>query len=368
MKLIFYISGHGYGHAVRDIEIVKSLLTLQPNTEIHFRTAAPKWLFEPLLRDRIVYHERELDFGVKQNNSFSADVQATYDGYAALLDQQENLIDEEVQFLSGVQPDVILSDITPFAFDAAANYGLSAIGIGNFSWDWIYSGFLNDMPQFERIINDIKNSYAKADRLWRIPFYGDMSAFRNIENVPLIGRRATMPRSAVRRHLGIPDSTDSKYVLLGLRAADLAGVEWKTVESMKNMTFVAVSRDITLKNCIHLKEGDMPFEDVLNACDAVLSKPGYSMVSEVIVNQTPMVYVPRNDFLEDEELIRGLQEYAVCEELSQHDFFAGNWHGAFDRLFAKELHWNTIRTDGAPVIAQKICSITNLEYINGVDV
>ncbi len=356
VKLIFYISGHGYGHAVRDIEIIKTLRARKPDVEIHIRTKAPKWLFEPLLSNRIFYHERELDFGVRQKNSFSADVLSTYNGYAALIAVKEKLIQEEVQFLITVQPDVILSDITPFAFDAAADYGLPAIGIGNFSWDWIYSGFLNDMPQFERIINDIKNSYAKADSLWRIPFYGDMSAFPTIENVPLIGRSAAMPGGEVRRQLGISDPSHSKYVLLGLRAADLANVDWHKVGALYDITFIAVSRDIHLKNCIHLKEGDLPFEDVLNACDAVLSKPGYSMVSEVIVNQTPIVYVPRNDFLEDAELIRGLQEYAVCEEVSQKDFFAGNWQGAFDRLFAKQLNWKDIRTDGAELVARKIVS------------
>ena len=359
MKLIFYISGHGYGHAVRDIEIIKTLQAQEPDVEIHIRTKAPKWLFEPLLNEQIQYHERELDFGVKQKNSFSADVLSTYNGYAALIAVKEKLIQEEVRFLITVQPDVILSDITPFAFDAADEYGLSAIGIGNFSWDWIYSGFLNELTQFKWIIQDIKNSYARADSLWRIPFYGDMSAFPNIENVPLIGRSATMSGGEVRQKLGISDPSDSKYVLLGLRAADLADVNWQKVGALQNITFIAVSRDINLTNCIHLKEGDLPFEDVLNACDAVLSKPGYSIVSEVIVNQTPIVYVPRNDFLEDAELIRGLQEYAVCEELSQKDFFAGNWQGAFDRLFAKSMKWKNIRTDGARVIAQRICSIKN---------
>ncbi len=353
MKLIFYISGHGFGHAVRDIEIVKSLLNIQPDAEIHFRTAAAPWLFEPLLTHRVRYHHRELDFGVFQTNSFSADKQGTFDRYQRIIQQKDKLIEEEIEFLQQVQPDIILSDITPIAFDAADAFGQKAIAIGNFSWDWIYSDFLNDMPEFSEIIQDIQQSYKKAERLWRIPFYGDMDIFPNPENVPLVARKAFLPVDQVRQQLGIKNQ-HNKYVLLALRMTDLQDVNWQRIEKLRGITFIAMSRDIKLKNCLHLQENKLPFEDVLNACDAVLSKPGYSIVSEILANRTPMIYVPRQDFLEDPILIHGLKTLAVSEELSQGDYYAGHWQPSFDRLFASTDSWQEIRLDGADVIARKI--------------
>ncbi|MBN1561428.1 hypothetical protein JW998_14330, partial [candidate division KSB1 bacterium] len=298
MKLVFYISGHGYGHAVRDIEIIKSLIKMTADAEIHFRTRAPQWLFKSLSNARIFYHERELDFGVRQKNSFSADKKATFDEYANLIRQKETLIEEEFLFLQSVQPDIILSDITPFAFDAAEAFGKKAIAIGNFSWDWIYTPYLEQFPDYAWVVENIKSSYAKAERLWRIPFYGDMSVFPHIEDVPLVGRRAQMPTPVVRERLGMSQKGAHKYVLLGLRTADLVGVEWGRIEKMP-VVFVAVSRDIQIANCLHIEEASLPFEDVLHACDAVLSKPGYSIVSEVLINRTPIVYIPRSDFVED---------------------------------------------------------------------
>ncbi len=353
MKVVFYISGHGYGHAVRDIEIIKSLLSIQPNAEIHFRTKAPRWLFGPLLGDAVKYHERELDFGVVQKTSFSADKKATFNRYLDLIRMRDILIEQEIDFLETIQPDVILSDITPLAFDAAEAFGTKAIAIGNFSWDWIYSDFVSDIAEFKNVIHNIQNSYKKAEQLWRIPFYGDMGIFPNIENVPLVGRKATKPADVTRQQLGLKND-QTKYVLLGLRLADLENVDWQQVENMFGITFVAVSRDIMLTNCLHLTEKDVPFENVLNACDAVLSKPGYSIVSEVLVNRTPMIYIPRRDFLEDPILIDALNNMAIAEELSQDDFYAGNWRASFDRLFARDKRWADIRVDGANVIAQKI--------------
>lgn len=354
MRIVFYISGHGYGHAVRDIEITKSLLKIEPKAHVHFRTCAPQWLFEPLLSERIDYVQRELDFGVRQKNSFSADKQQTFAGYADLLRRKERLVAQEVEFLKAQKPDVILSDITPFAFDAAEAYGKKAVAVGNFSWDWIYSDYLGELPQYDFVVRDIRASYAKAERLYRLPFYGDMSALPNIENTPLVGRKAGSSAAALRRRLGIPVDDGKKYVLLGLRMNDLQGADFGPTQAMDGVGFVAVSRDVAAPNCLHLKEGQAPYEDVLNACDAVLSKPGYSMVSEVIVNRTPIVYVPRKDFVEDPPLIAGLQKFAVCEQMSQEDYFAGAWRGAFERLFDKQNVWPEIEYNGAEVIAGKI--------------
>jgi hypothetical protein len=354
VTLVFYISGHGYGHAVRDIEIIKALLRQNPQLTVHVSTCAPRWLFDPLPAGRVFYHERELDFGVLQENSFSADKAATLQRYAQLIERKEQLLDEEMAFLRNVSADIIVSDITPLAFDAAARFGKKASAIGNFSWDWIYADYLDDFPQFEFVVEDIRRSYQQAARLLRIPFYGDMSVFPRIENVPLVARRATESSETTRGKLGIPVHSAKKYVLLGLRMSDLDGVNWRCVEEIQNIVFIAISRDVPLKNCLHIEEGFFPFENVLNACDAVLSKPGYSMVSELIANQTPLLYVPRRDFAEDPVLIQGLQDYAVCEELTQQEFKEGSWQQALQQLFEKPTVWPLIRCDGAEVIAKKL--------------
>ena len=350
LTIVFYISGHGYGHAVRDIEIIRALLRKNQEAVVHVRTGAAQWLFDEL-SERVVYHHRELDFGVHQQTSFSADREGTFRRYAELIERKEELLRQEVAFLEQVRAEMVVSDITPFAFDAAARYGKPATAVGNFSWDWIYADYLNDLPQFAFVVEDIRASYRQAARLLRIPFYGDMTAFTAIENVPLAARQAGQPKALIRRNLGFTDT--GRYVLLGLRINDFEGVDWRRAEQAP-VTFVAVAREVPLKNCVNIVEGTLPFVNILAACDAVLSKPGYSMVSEVIANRTPLLYVPRRDFAEDPVLIQGLRDYAVCEELPQEQFRAGDWSEALGRLLAKPAVWPIIRTDGAEVIAGKL--------------
>ncbi len=34
-RILFYISGHGYGHATRMVEVIKQIHRQEPETEIH---------------------------------------------------------------------------------------------------------------------------------------------------------------------------------------------------------------------------------------------------------------------------------------------------------------------------------------------
>ncbi|MDZ7316010.1 MAG: hypothetical protein ONA69_01130 [candidate division KSB1 bacterium] len=354
MTIVFYISGHGYGHAVRDIEIIKELLRQRPDAVVHVRTAAWPQLFDKLPKHRVVYHRRELDFGIKQPNSFDVDCEATLLAYAELIRVKERLISEEIAFLHSVAADLIVSDITPFAFDAAAGYGKPATAVGNFSWDWIYADYVARMPQYAFVVEDIRASYRQAARLLRLPFYGDMSAFAQIEDVPLVARLAERSGTEVRRLAGM--TSDEPYLMLGLRMADMESVEWRRLDEELSAISVAVGRDVPLQRCLRLDEQSLTFEEILAACDAVLSKPGYSMVAESLANRTPLLYVRRRDNAEDAALIDGLQRYGVCEELAWDDFLAGRWCDALRRLLNKPQNWPPLRIDGAAVIAEKLLS------------
>ena len=46
----FYISGHGFGHASRQIEVINAFGVLRPDVRIVVRTSASAWLFERTVR------------------------------------------------------------------------------------------------------------------------------------------------------------------------------------------------------------------------------------------------------------------------------------------------------------------------------
>src|SRR5262245_37284332 len=77
MNLVFYISGHGLGHATRDIELIKAIVARAPGTRVTVRTSAPRWVFDVNAPGIIDYQPGDVDTGVVQLDTIRIDEDAT---------------------------------------------------------------------------------------------------------------------------------------------------------------------------------------------------------------------------------------------------------------------------------------------------
>ncbi len=352
MNWVYYITGHGYGHIVRSVEIIKSICKFDPMATVHIRTTAFEWLFSDVLGETVFLHKSKLDIGVLQKNSFTVDKPATLKANQELLQNKKILIDIEFNFLQQNQIDIALADIPPLAFEIAEKANIPCYAVGNFSWDWIYSDFVDELPSFREIIKDIKNAYSKATCLFQLPFSGDMSVFPKSISTPLVARKAQISKQEARKILGLHDS--DTLVLIALRSQDIEQVNWNNVGRLKNYKFLISSKRIDQPNFIHIPEGTLSFTDILNACDMVVSKPGYSLLSECIANQIPILYIPRQHFIEDVPLIRALKQDFKSQELDYSSFIKGDWQADLDQLLHCDKKWKSIRNDGADFIIKEV--------------
>ena len=348
MNIIYYITGHGYGHAVRSIEIIKHLLDQDTSCNVHIRTKAPQWLFSVLPEHRTTYQEVTLDYGVLQKDSFHVDKPATLQANLDLIAQAPSLVKNELLNLESLNPDGIVSDITPLAFEIAEQLSVPAAAVGNFSWDWIYSPFLDEYPAFEPVIEFIRQHYAKAKHLYRLPFYGDMSAFPNIVDVPLVCRKSDAKAQSVKNRLGI----EKEILLIALRENDLTHVNWNNVTLPPELVGLATFH-IPHPQFKQIKEGVYFFQDLVKTAKIALSKPGYGIVSDCIANQTRLLYIPRNDFAEEPVLQSALANYATSEKIERQDLMAGHWQ-ALETLLKKPQHWPKMDLSGAEFTAKEI--------------
>jgi hypothetical protein len=63
------------------------------------------------------------------------------------------------------------------------------------------------------------------------------------------------------------------------------------------------------------------FTDALRSSDVVLTKPGYGTFSEAAVNGVPVLFVPRPDWPESQEMIAWLSEHGQCQPIAAEDLF-----------------------------------------------
>ena len=62
--IAFYTSGHGFGHASRDIEVLNELGRRRPDIGVIVRTAAPRWMFDLTMTRTVDWRPRESDTGI----------------------------------------------------------------------------------------------------------------------------------------------------------------------------------------------------------------------------------------------------------------------------------------------------------------
>ena len=84
VRICFYTTGHGFGHAARDLAVVERLLD-DGRVQVEVRTSTPRWFFDDLLGRRFTYAEVDLDPGVVQSDSFNHDLPATAAAWEALM-------------------------------------------------------------------------------------------------------------------------------------------------------------------------------------------------------------------------------------------------------------------------------------------
>lgn len=361
MKILYYISGHGLGHATREVAIMSSLLRKDPETQIFARTKVNESLFSKFPKDAFHHFYTSIDVGVVERDIFSQDIAATLEQYEKIIETKDSIVNRELTFCRNERIDLIVSDIPPLASEIGAAGNIPSIAIGNFSWDFIYEPYVNAYPRFKRVIEEIQSQYRKTNLLLRLPLHHEMTAFPTQQDIPLAVRRPTAIGLNVRRKLGLKDGDPRRIVLVALRTQNTvpAAAIQRIVE---NREFILLSftqlSDVSDEN-IRILGADWPqeeFPNIVAGCDIVISKLGYGIVSECIAGKTGLMYIPRYDFAEYDILRSGMKNLLHSYLLPSSDFLQGNW-GEHLRQFQQEpFQWTDVPLEGADAAADQILS------------
>jgi L-arabinokinase len=355
--LLYYVSGHGFGHATRSAALIEALRRISSDSlRIHVRSAAPHWIFEDRGSD-VTCSTASIDPGMIQRNAFDLDLAATIQAHEAFADGWETLLRREAELLERIAPRVVLSDIPALAIGAAAAAGIPAVGVSNFSWDWILAGYADREPRLRPLIRRYAEAYGKAECVFRLPMHGDLGAFPSIVDVPLLTRRSHLPRAVVRRQLGIADDERRPLVLVsfgGFGSGPLSAPETPEMEGYLFLAFAEKPSGFRGDWRRLPTPSPIPHEELVAACDALIGKPGYGTAAEVIAERTRFLYLSRADWTEGPPLEEGLARDGCARAIPRDDFFAGRWREHLDALLAQPLPAQAPAANGAEVIASQL--------------
>ena len=351
-RILFYISGHGYGHATRSIEVIKNIRQQNPRVEIHIQSDAPQWLFSLNLKNEFHFIPKSCDVGAVQKNSFDVDQHTTLSRFANFYASFSLRIAVEKSYIQKNKIDCIIGDIPPLAFLAADACDLPSVAIANFSWDWIYEPYAEKYAEYAWVPARIKEAYGKAGILLRLPMHGDLRAFGNRIDIPFIARKAWLSSADVRKKLRVEEK--EKLILVALRREDLAPVRLDELAKLSGFRFLFFSPVPRADNFVSVAADFLPFPNLIAAGDLVVSKPGYGIVSECLANRTPLLYTGRKNFREYDVLAAGIEKLNMGRLLDYLDFIAGDWQLALAKLIGEKMTWPERPVNGAETAAQKI--------------
>jgi hypothetical protein len=368
-SIVFYISGHGFGHASRDIEVINALQAAAPERPIVVRTAAARWLFDLTLRRPVDFHAVECDTGIVQIDSLHLDAGASVRRAAAFHAGLDARAASEARFLRAAGAGLVVGDIPALAFLAAARAGVPSIALGTFTWDWIYEAYPEFLDGAPELVPSIRRAHRHAEFALRLPMWGGFDGFRAVRDIPFVARHGTNPPGTVRERLGLPRRRP--LVLLsfggyGLTDFDLDAFAAAAGEGCALVTTDQVgaravegagSPAVTMLRERAIYDAGCRYEDLVAAVDVVATKPGYGIIAECIANRTSMLYTSRGRFAEYDVLAAAISRYLRSAFIPQEDLYAGRWAPYLASIARQGAPPERPPTNGAEVAARAILDV-----------
>jgi L-arabinokinase len=351
-KIVYYISGHGFGHAVRSIQIINELIDL--GCQIWIKTTAPEFLFREGLSQPVKLEFQSFDVGLYQLDNIRFDLEKTKERVKDLLNSAETLIAKEQQFLLAEGISGVVCDIPFIPLTAAARIGLPAIGISNFSWDWIYSFFGQKDPDWNPLVETINRYYQAGDLFLRLPFYGETDNFRQVEDIPLVARHSHKSKEDIRQILGLPK--DRKIGLIGYSQVDLKEKAIGRVERLATKYLFLTNSLLNWKAFVfkRVESTVVSYLDMIRVADFVITKPGYGIVSDCLAHGTPMIYSNGGMSPEYPILVEGIKQHLSCCYMPKKELYSGNWGPYLEKLTKQTRLYPRVKTNGAQVAGRRI--------------
>lgn len=295
-------------------------------------TTTPAWLFEDSLRDGFAVHPVLTDIGLAQVGPMHEDISLTVRRLDEFLPFDPALVAGLAGQIKQLECGLVVCDIAPLGLAVAKAAGLPSVLIENFTWDWIYADYLDEAPGLKAHSDYLRDMFASAGyHIQTEPAAPGPAA--HLRTRP-VSRRPRTDAGAIRDRLAIPREARAVLITMG-GIPDVYGF-LDQLAAQREFYFVVPGagaggeRRGNVRLFPHRSEFYHP--DLVNACDAVVGKAGYSTIAETFQAGVPMGYTLRTRGREATVLGAFIQREMASLEIPEAEFNAGTWLADLPRL------------------------------------
>jgi hypothetical protein len=359
-RMAYFISSHGFGHAARAAAVMAALHALDPTIHFDIFTQVPAWFFQDSLHGAFRHADLCTDIGLVQKSPLHEDLAATVQRLEAFLPFDPALVRCLAAQLHSNACALVLCDIAALGITVAQAAGIPAVLVENFTWDWIYQGYLADEPRLAQFIAYLRGVFTTADyHIQTEPACCPGSCDLVARPVSRPGR---MPRQQTRQQLGIP--AQARAVLLTMGGIPDQYTFLHQLAQHAQTYFVVPGASTAMQT--HANTVLLPFRsaflhsDLVRACDAVVGKVGYSTLAEVYYAGVPFGYIARQRFRESPVFATYIATHMSGFALSEADFYTGAWLARLPELLALPQQ-QRLHVTGAEQIAHFVYGLVHSE-------
>ena len=362
-SIAYYITAHGYGHGTRSCDVLLALHRLRPQLPVIVTTDLPQDFFDSRLANcpHLTFRKGAFDVGLVQKDSIRADLDATLAELESLYARETERVDGEQRFLEERGVGLVVADIPAMPLEAAQRAGIPNLAVGNFSWDWIYEAYAPQNPRWGFFVRRFRSVYENPGLLLRLPFAPPMEQFPRRKDLPLLATPGTPCRIKIRdAGFGMrdvpPPEMDKPWVLLSFTSIELDAAALANLDALcDDYEFFCVHPLALPGSCIRsIDRREIPFADAIASCDIVVSKPGFGLVSDCIVNRKPLVCTSRGDFAETPYLVEGIKQYLRNVHIPSEQLYRGELADALLKIRSAPEPAGRPETGGADLAAAEI--------------
>lgn len=315
------VSAHGFGHAARTAAVIQALAEQAP-LHCTLVSQVPPWFFKNTLPCPFTHFSWQTDVGLVQRTALREDLPATLRELSRFYPLSREHVARVAEVFA--RCDLVLCDIAPLGIAAARQAGVPSVLLENFTWDWLYEGYLEQYPGLRPFLSCLRDLNQLADyHIQAIPVCAPGPC--DLLAGP-IARRIRRSRVEVRRKLGI--AAGQRLVLVSLGGLGMAGVNLRLPDDDRDILYLIAGQAAEPQGQKQVRflppDSGLDHPELVAACDAVIGKVGYSTLAEVYRAQVPFGYIQRQGFRESGPLVNFIRQEMAGQEVSEQELADGS--------------------------------------------
>jgi hypothetical protein len=331
--LFIDISSHGFGHLAQAAPVLDALVRMCPDLRMTVRTGLPLARMRSRIGAPFRYLAGRTDFGFVMRDAMNVDRAASGAAYRAFHADWKSRVGAEAAFLRSLAPKLVLTDVAYLPLAGAAQAGIPALSMCSLNWADLFAHVFGREAWAAPIREQIRAAYRGAKCFIRLTPAMPMPDLSNTRAVPPVAALGRDRRAELDERIGAVAGERIVLIAFGGFAQDLNAAAWPVTPGVRYL--VPESWKIARRDMAAIEAMPMNFTDLVRSVDAVLTKPGYGVFTESACNGTPVLYVRRDDWPEQDCLIEWLEENACCREAAFAEVTGGALNGHFERLWSE---------------------------------